>query len=84
VERSDLQVALTVVAETMRHYLTAWGSDALRYDIVGSDNASVFGGRGPGGVLSAAVTSVTTLTSDPDRTDLVARGGDTVAVSSEV
>lgn len=69
-------------AETRLYLSEILGSDTPRYDPVGMTGAAVFGGRGPGGVLSAPVASVSGSTAGSGWVDLTARGGDMVTAPS--
>ena len=70
-------------AETRLYLSEILGSDAPQYDPVGTGAAAVFGGRGPGGVLSAPVASVSGSTAGPGWVDLLARGGEGVTAPSD-
>ena len=70
-------------AETRMYLAEILGDDTPHYDPAGTGSAAVFGGRGPGGVLSAPVASVAAPGSGLDWTDLVARGGDAVSAPSD-
>ncbi len=70
-------------AETRMYLAEILGSDTPHYEPVGASSAAVFGGRGPGGVLSAPVASVAAPSSGSDWIELVARGGDEVRAPSD-
>lgn len=70
-------------AETRTYLSQILGTDAPHYDPTGNGSAAVFGGRGPGGVLSAPVASVAASGIGPGWVDLVARGGDVVTAPSD-
>ncbi len=70
-------------AETRLYLSEILGSDAPHYDPLGTHDAAVFGGRGPGGVLSAPVASVSASDAGPGWIDLTAQGGDAVTAPSD-
>ena len=70
-------------AETRQYLAEILGDNAPHYDPTGTGSAAVFGGRGPGGVLSAPVASVGAPSSGPGWTDLVAQGGAGVSAPSD-
>ena len=70
-------------AETRMYLAEILGTDTPHFEPTGTDTAAVFGGRGPGGVLSAPVASVAASNAGPGWTDLVARGGDAVSAPSD-
>ncbi|MDA0351564.1 MAG: transglycosylase SLT domain-containing protein [Chloroflexi bacterium] len=68
-------------AETKDYLNAILGSDVPRYDPVAPSEVAVFGGRGPGGVLSTPVQATST-SSGPTWLDYFANGGSEVRAPS--
>ena len=64
-------------AETRQYLASILGTDAPHYDPVRPSEVAVFGGRGPGGVLSAPVDATATR-AGPSWLDYFTNGGDEV------
>lgn len=68
-------------AETKQYLSAILGTDAPRYDPTEASEVAVFGGRGPGGVLSTPVAASSSR-HGPTWIDYFAAGGDQVVASS--